>query len=48
MRVRGFSFSIIATFILLLPLSIYAATPHTFVAKVERVSDGDTKTMEAT
>ncbi len=36
--------SIGATILLLLPLAIHAATPRTLVAKVERISDGDTIT----
>ncbi len=36
------SFAIAATLLMLLPLPVRAATPLTLVAKVERVSDGDT------
>ena len=36
--------SIAATILLLLPTSAHAAAPRTLVAKVERVSDGDTVT----
>ncbi len=44
MEARRFCFVILATALLLLPLSAHAATPRTLTAKVERVSDGDTVT----
>ncbi len=42
------SFAIAATLLMLLPLPVRAATPVTLVAKVERVSDGDTITAIST
>ncbi len=42
MKARKVGFAIVAAVLLLVPLSARAATPRTLVAKVERVSDGDT------
>ncbi len=44
MEPRRFCFLILATVLLLLPFSAHAAAPRILVAKVERVSDGDTVT----
>ena len=44
MRVHRVCLSIVSTVLLLFPISIHAATPRSLVAKVERVSDGDTIT----
>ncbi len=44
MKVGRVCFSIVATVLLVFPLSPHAATPRTLIAKVGRVSDGDTIT----
>ncbi len=47
MFVRHIVLGLAVSFLVLLFGSTHAATPRTLTAKVERVSDGETKTMEA-
>ncbi len=44
MKARRIGLAIVSTLLFLLPVSVHPATPRILVAKVERVSDGDTIT----